>query len=87
MTQQKYETEPTVQWNGMEHRTEQNVPWNEMERTVLRRFWENTVAVQRKWNGPFLEQFFDAYLTCVDSQISGNTQTDRQTYMYTTQLL
>ena len=26
-------------------------------------FLENAVAVQRKWNGPFLEQFFDAYRT------------------------
>ena len=38
MTQRIYETEPTVQRNGMERRTERNVPWNEVERTVLCRF-------------------------------------------------
>ena len=33
MTHQKYETELTVQRNGMER-----IPWNETKRTVLRRF-------------------------------------------------
>ena len=38
MTQRKYETKPTVQRNGTEHRTKRNVPWNETERTVLHCF-------------------------------------------------
>ena len=46
MTQRKYETEPTVQQNG----TDSFTP-----------FLGKRCAVQHKWNGPFLEYFFDAY--------------------------